>query len=198
MSYYPGDAAVDWWGINYFTTGQMNNSEAFVLAAATHDKPVIICESSPIHGGGTDNPDNWQDWFVPYFGKISGHAHLKGSGRLLGGVGDEPDRRRYTRQHPRRLRGRNGRPPLHPPTRAAGAGGGADAASDPLRAAADGRGLGSWMESGHGLSAGTACRSSPQLRVSRWMISIASSSESVIETRSRSSGLIVSLSTRAC
>jgi hypothetical protein len=77
MSYYPGDGAVDWWGINYFTTGQMNDSEAFVLAAATHNKPVIICESSPIHDDGTDNPANWQNWFVPYFGKIAGHAHLK-------------------------------------------------------------------------------------------------------------------------
>jgi hypothetical protein len=77
MSYYPGDSAVDWWGINYFTTGQMNNSEAFVLAAAAHGKPVIVCESSPIHAGGTDNPANWENWFVPYFGKITGHAHLK-------------------------------------------------------------------------------------------------------------------------
>jgi hypothetical protein len=77
MSYYPGDSAVDWWGINYFTTGQMNNSEAFVLAAATHDKPVIVCESSPIHDNGTDNPANWENWFVPYFDKIAGHAHLK-------------------------------------------------------------------------------------------------------------------------
>ncbi len=77
MSYYPGDAAVDWWGINYFTTSQMNNSEAFVLDAATHGKPVIICESCPIHNGGTGNAANWQNWFVPYFGKITGHAHLK-------------------------------------------------------------------------------------------------------------------------
>ena len=77
MSYYPGDSAVDWWGINYFTTGQMEGSEAFVLAAATHDKPVIICESSPIHNDGTDNPANWQNWFVRYLNKIAGHAHLK-------------------------------------------------------------------------------------------------------------------------
>jgi len=77
MSYYPGDAAVDWWGINYFTTGQMSDSDAFVLAAAAHGKPVIVCESSPILNGGTDNPDNWQNWFVPYFDEITSHAHLK-------------------------------------------------------------------------------------------------------------------------
>jgi hypothetical protein len=77
MSYYPGDTAVDWWGVNYFTTGQMTDSEAFVLAAAAHDKPVIICESSPIHNSGTDNPANWENWFVPYFARIAGHAHLK-------------------------------------------------------------------------------------------------------------------------
>ncbi|MBN1343646.1 MAG: hypothetical protein JXQ73_13240 [Phycisphaerae bacterium] len=77
MVYYPGDDAVDWWGINYFTVSQMNNAEAFVLAAASHNKPVIICESCPIHNGGTDNVANWQDWFVPYFAKITTHAHLK-------------------------------------------------------------------------------------------------------------------------
>ncbi len=77
MSYYPGDDAVDWWGINYFTVSQMNSSEPFVLDAASHNKPVIVCESCPIHNGGTGNADNWADWFVPYFGKITGHAHLK-------------------------------------------------------------------------------------------------------------------------
>ena len=64
-------------GINYFTVGQMNASDSFVLDAAARDKPVIICESCPIHSGGTGNPANWNDWFVPYFNKIAQHGHLK-------------------------------------------------------------------------------------------------------------------------
>jgi len=77
MSYYPGDGAVDWWGINYFTVSQMNNSEGFVQAAAAHNKPVMFCESCPIENGGTSNAGNWQNWFVPYFNKIAGHPHIK-------------------------------------------------------------------------------------------------------------------------
>lgn len=77
MSYYPGDDAVDWWGINYFTVGQMTDSEAFVLEAAVHNKPVMICESCPIHNGGTENPANWENWFVPYFDAIAQQAHVK-------------------------------------------------------------------------------------------------------------------------
>ncbi len=77
MSYYPGDAAVDWWGINYFTVSQMTNSDGFVQAAATHGKPVMVCESCPIENGGTTNAANWQNWFVPYFNRIASHPHLK-------------------------------------------------------------------------------------------------------------------------
>jgi hypothetical protein len=55
----------------------MNNSDPFVLTAAVHQKPVIICESCPIHNGGTSNPANWESWFVPYFSKIAQHAHIK-------------------------------------------------------------------------------------------------------------------------
>ncbi len=55
----------------------MNDSDPFVLDAAVHGKPVMICESSPIHNNGSDNPANWQNWYVPYFSKIAQHAHLK-------------------------------------------------------------------------------------------------------------------------
>ena len=76
-AYYPGDEAVDWWGINYFTVSQMTASEQFVVDAAAHGKPVMVCESCPITGGGTTNPDNWQAWFVPYFQTIARHPHIK-------------------------------------------------------------------------------------------------------------------------
>jgi hypothetical protein len=70
MDYYPGDEVVDWWGINYFTIGQMSGSAAFIDAANTHGKPVMICESSPILNNGTQNTANWNNWFVPYFNII--------------------------------------------------------------------------------------------------------------------------------
>jgi len=76
-SYYPGNDAVDWWGINYFTASQINQGDGFVTAASTHGKPVMICESSPIHNSGTQNSANWNNWFVPYFNKIEEYTHIK-------------------------------------------------------------------------------------------------------------------------
>jgi hypothetical protein len=77
MSYYPGDNKVDWWGVNYFTTGQMQNSLAFLNDARNHNKPVMIPESCPIHNGGTENNANWDAWFVPYFNIIKSYNHIK-------------------------------------------------------------------------------------------------------------------------
>ena len=77
MEWYPGDAYVDWWGVNYFTDGQISSSAGFNADAAAHDKPVFICESCPINGGGTTNADNWNDWFVPYFDAIRNTPNLK-------------------------------------------------------------------------------------------------------------------------
>ena len=77
MEWYPGDEYVDWWGINYFSLSQINNADNFLDDAALHGKPVIVCESNPIHNGGTTNAANWDDWFVPYFTKIKDTPHIK-------------------------------------------------------------------------------------------------------------------------
>jgi len=77
MDWYPGDAFVDWWGLNLFTTGQINSSEAFLGAAADRDRPVIICESCPISNNGVLNDSNWNDWFVPYFNLIRTTPNIK-------------------------------------------------------------------------------------------------------------------------
>ena len=77
MDYYPGDSVVDWWGINFFTTSQINSSDLFIMAAGTHEKPVMICESSPIQNNGSLNADNWNNWFVPYFNKIKEYNQIK-------------------------------------------------------------------------------------------------------------------------
>ena len=78
MSYYPGDAYVDWWGINYFTPGQIAGGAGFLADAQSHGKPVMVCESCPIQSNGTANPANWSTWFVPYFNAIASHGHVKG------------------------------------------------------------------------------------------------------------------------
>jgi len=99
MEWYPGDSYVDWWGINYFTAGQIANGDGFLADASMHDKPVMICESCPIQNGGATNVSNWNDWFVPYFDKISDTPHLKGliyindSWDRAGFFGDWPDSR---------------------------------------------------------------------------------------------------------
>jgi len=77
MDWYPGDEYVDWWGINYFTKSQIDNSDSFLDSAEVHNKPVIICESNPIHNGGTTNSNNWDNFFVPYFEKIKNYNNIK-------------------------------------------------------------------------------------------------------------------------
>ncbi len=78
MDWYPGDSYVDWWGINYFTPGQLSSGDGFLSDAAAHGKPVMICESCPIQNGGTTNNSNWNNWFLPYFAKIKNTPHIKG------------------------------------------------------------------------------------------------------------------------
>ena len=77
LEWYPGDEYVDWWGINFYTLNQIENSTSFLNDASLHEKPVMICESCPIHNNGTLNPDNWNDWFIPYFYKIRNNTQIK-------------------------------------------------------------------------------------------------------------------------
>lgn len=78
MQWYPGDAYVDWWGINYFTLEQMKSSDHFLINAKKHNKPVMVCESSPIHNDGSANFKNWNDWYKPLFDKIAAYTQIKG------------------------------------------------------------------------------------------------------------------------
>ena len=77
MDYYPGDAYVDWWGVNIFTYGQLN-CHAFIEKAAQHGKPVMIPESCPsLSGGGTAHDPQWELYFTPYFALFQAHPNLK-------------------------------------------------------------------------------------------------------------------------
>ncbi len=77
LDWYPGDQYVDWWGINYFTSYQIDNSDQFLADALSHQKPVMICESCPIQDEGTGNEANLDNWFAPYFYKIHSNSHIK-------------------------------------------------------------------------------------------------------------------------
>ncbi len=77
LDWYPGDECVDWWGINLFTREQMSGAEKFLDQARRHSKPVMICESCPIHDEGTRNPAVWETWFAPYFSLLDQNSHIK-------------------------------------------------------------------------------------------------------------------------
>ena len=76
MDWYPGDDYVDWWGINYFTAAQIGAADGFVETAATHFKPVMICESNP-SANSTTVEATWAAWFTSYFAKIAEYPHIK-------------------------------------------------------------------------------------------------------------------------
>ena len=70
-SWYPGDGYVDWVAVSLF--GHMYGADPGVYAnavfdfAKTHKKPVMIAESSPIHGIHDGDLRSWDPWFVNYF-----------------------------------------------------------------------------------------------------------------------------------
>lgn len=75
MEFYPGDAFVDWWGINLF--GQAFDSAAqsafvdlFLAGARARGKPTMIPESIPHKFHLLDDPGTWEAWFAPYFDLI--------------------------------------------------------------------------------------------------------------------------------
>lgn len=68
--WYPGDDYVDWVGISLFGhmySRELNaEGEAVFDFARTHRKPVMIAESSPIHGIDQETPVAWNTWFVNF------------------------------------------------------------------------------------------------------------------------------------
>lgn len=82
MDFYPGDAYVDWWGIDLFgLTFSDDKANAlttqFIKDAGTHGKPVIFPESAPA-GFNLDSQTTWNEWFAPYFQLMKEYSHVKG------------------------------------------------------------------------------------------------------------------------
>ena len=66
-AWYPGDGYVDWFGISYFDQSQAMMMP-MVRLAKTHQKPLMIAESTPRGGSSTYfGKGSWDSWFKPYF-----------------------------------------------------------------------------------------------------------------------------------
>jgi hypothetical protein len=65
--FYPGDAYVDWWGIDLFSPEHLSQSDshAFCAQANARGFPIMIGESTP-RFVGVHAADAWQQWFDPY------------------------------------------------------------------------------------------------------------------------------------
>lgn len=89
--WYPGDDAVDWFGIDLFRRQNFVGEypvfsrreglprmrvEKFFRMARKHEKPVMICESSVVDFDIT-SPDAWEKWFEPFLSFIDSHPEVK-------------------------------------------------------------------------------------------------------------------------
>lgn len=79
MRFYPGDDAVDWWGINLFSSASFRSSEtrAFLAGARAHRFPVMIGESTPRDHPVTEGQASVDEWFKPYFDLLHGTPEIK-------------------------------------------------------------------------------------------------------------------------
>lgn len=77
-TYYPGDSYVDWWSTDIFEAKWFThaNTTAFLAAAVTHGKPVMIGESTPVDATGT-GAARWSSWYNGYFNMIKNNPVIK-------------------------------------------------------------------------------------------------------------------------
>lgn len=79
MSFYPGDKYVDWYGIDLFSTDDLNDplTFSFLETAQKHNKPVMIGESTPRFIGVEKGEESWNSWYKPYFNLIRNTPNIK-------------------------------------------------------------------------------------------------------------------------
>lgn len=71
--WYPGDAIVDWWGVNVYSHDSAPQAKCvtdFLDKARSSKFPVLFGEVSP-RGYYTNKSSTWNDWFQPYFSLLS-------------------------------------------------------------------------------------------------------------------------------
>ncbi len=77
-AYYPGDAYVDWVGYTQFDL----KGEGMLAFAASHRKPVMIAEASPLRFnlakvGDADGKAAWDGWFQPLLDHMQAHPEIR-------------------------------------------------------------------------------------------------------------------------
>ena len=79
MDFYPGDAYVDWWGINLFSASHFTdpNAKKFLDSADVHKRPVMIGETTPRFIGVLNGQTSWNNWFSPFFTFIHANPGIK-------------------------------------------------------------------------------------------------------------------------
>ena len=79
MDFYPGDAYVDWWGINLFSASHFTdpNAKKFLDSADVHKRPVMIGETTPRFIGVLNGQTSWNNWFSPLFTFIHANPGIK-------------------------------------------------------------------------------------------------------------------------
>lgn len=84
FDYYPGDAYVDWFGLDLFSVEHFSDpwASAFLDSAHVHNKPVMIGETTPRYIGVTDGEADWEAWFVPFFDYMHQRPEIKQFGYI--------------------------------------------------------------------------------------------------------------------
>ncbi|MEO8371088.1 MAG: carbohydrate binding domain-containing protein [Candidatus Solibacter sp.] len=79
FDYYPGDAAVDWFGMNFFAAASFKDPSlpAFFAEARARHKPVMIGETTPQTVGAQAGQASWSTWFVPFFALLGTNPEIK-------------------------------------------------------------------------------------------------------------------------
>jgi Glycosyl hydrolase family 26 len=77
--YYPGDAYVDWFGIDVFDASELTDSRltAFLTKADELSKPVMIGETTPTGVGAQNGFQSWNDWYRPFFSLVYTNPQIK-------------------------------------------------------------------------------------------------------------------------
>jgi hypothetical protein len=77
--FYPGDAWVDWWGINLFSKESLTAgaTQGFLKDAERHGFPVMIGESTPLHLSVAEGQAVVDAWYAPYFGLMRSSKGIK-------------------------------------------------------------------------------------------------------------------------
>jgi len=79
LAFYPGDAWVDWWGLNIFGAASLwsKATSNFLQDADRHRMPVMIGESTPKGHSVIESDRLITAWYKPYFGLIRSSPGIK-------------------------------------------------------------------------------------------------------------------------